>query len=134
MNNWYGPPLKGLSLCDAVASSLQPYLSGVLMKNCNYIDCCCSVAHSCLTLCASTDCSTQASLSFTISQSLLKLMSVESVMFSNHLILCRPLLLLPTIFPSIRVFSKGSVFQIMWPKYWNFSFSICPSNSGLVSF
>ena len=78
----------------------------------------------------------QASLSFTISQSLLKLMSVESVMPSNHLILCRPLLLLPSIFPSIRVFSNESVLHIRWPKYWSFSFSISPSKeySGLISF
>ena len=78
----------------------------------------------------------QVSLSFTIFQSLLKLMSIESVMPSNHLILCRPLLLLPSIFPSIRVFSNESAFLIMWPKYWSFSFSISPSNeySGLISF
>ena len=66
----------------------------------------------------------QASLSFTISQSLLKLMSIESVMPSNHLILCRPLLLLPSILSSIRVFSSKSVLHIEWPKYWSFSFRI----------
>ena len=78
----------------------------------------------------------QACLSFIISQSLLKLISIESVMPSNHLILCRPLLLLPSIFPSIRVFSNESVLHIRWPKYWSFSFSISPSNeySGLISF
>ena len=78
----------------------------------------------------------QASLSITNSQSLLKLMSIESVMPSNHFILCRPLLLLPSIFPSIRVFSNKSVLHIRWPKYWSFSFSISPSNeySGLMSF
>ena len=78
----------------------------------------------------------QASLSFTISWSLLKLMSIESVMPSNHLILCHPLFLLPSIFPSIRVFSNESVLHIRWPKYWSFSFRICPSNeySGLISF
>ena len=78
----------------------------------------------------------QASLSITNSQSLLKLMSIESVMPSNHLILCHPLLLLPSTFPSIRVFSSESVFHIRWPKYWSFSFSISPSNecSGLISF
>ena len=76
----------------------------------------------------------QASLSFTISQSLFKLMSIESVMPFNHLILCRPLLLLPSIFPSIRVFPNELVLCIRWPKYW--SFSISPSNeySGLTSF
>ena len=78
----------------------------------------------------------QASLSITNSWSLLKLMSIESVMPSNHLILCRPVLLLPSIFPSIRVFSKESVLRIRWSKYWSFSFSIHPSNeySGLISF
>ena len=77
----------------------------------------------------------QASLSFTISQSLLKLMSIKSVMPSNHLIFWHPLLLLPSIFPSIRVSSSESVLCIRWPKYWNFSFSISPSNeySGLIS-
>ena len=78
----------------------------------------------------------QASLSITNSRSLPKLMSIESVMPSNHLILCRPLLLLPSIFPSIRVFSNESVLRIRWPKYWSFSFSISPSNdyAGLISF
>ena len=78
----------------------------------------------------------QASLSITNSQSLLKFMSIESVMPSNHLILCRPLLLLPSIFPSIRVFSSESVLGIRYPKYWSFSFNISPSNeySGPTSF
>ena len=78
----------------------------------------------------------QASPSFTISLSLLKLMSVELVMPSNRLILCRPLLLLPSVFPSVRVFSNESALCIRWPKYWSFSFSISPSNeySGLISF
>jgi len=78
----------------------------------------------------------QTSLSITYSLSLLKLMSIKSVMPSNHLILCHPLLLLPSIFPSIRVFSKESVLCIRWPKCWSFSFSIRPSNeySGLISF
>ena len=78
----------------------------------------------------------QASLSITNSQSLLKLMSIESVMPSNHLILCHPLFFPPSFFPSIRVFSNESVFHIRWPKYWSFSFSISPSNeySGLISF
>jgi len=78
----------------------------------------------------------QASLSITNSQSLLRLMSIESVMSSNHLILCRPLLLLPSIFPSIRVFSNESVLHIRWSKYWSFRFSISPSSeySGMISF
>ena len=78
----------------------------------------------------------QAPWSFTISWSLLKFMSTESVMLSNHLILCYPLLLLPSIFPSLRVFSSESALCIRWPKYWNFSFSIISSSeySGLISF
>ena len=70
----------------------------------------------------------QASLSFTKSQNLLKIMSIKSVMPSHHLILCQPLLLLPAIFPSIRVFSNESSLHIRWPKYWSFSFSTSPSN------
>ena len=78
----------------------------------------------------------QALLSSTISQILLKLMSIELVMLFNHLILCRPLLLLTSIFPGIRVFSNESALHIRWPKYWSFNFSISPSNenSGLISF
>ena len=78
----------------------------------------------------------QASLSLTNSRSLLKLMSIESVIPSNHLILCRPLLLLPSIFPSIRVFSNESALRIRWPNYWSFNFNISPSSgySGLISF
>ena len=78
----------------------------------------------------------QASLSITNSWSLLKLMSIESVVPSSHLILCRPLLLLSLIFPSIRVFTNESILHIMWPKYWSFSFNISPSNDylGLISF
>ena len=78
----------------------------------------------------------QAFLSFTISLSLLRFMFIESVMLCNHLILCHPLLLLPSIFPSIRVFSNESALCLRWPKYWNFSFSISPSDeySGLISF
>ena len=123
---------------------------------------CCLVAQSCPTFCDPTDCSMpgfpqfssvqslsrvrlfatpwiaadQASLSITNSQSLCKLMSIELVMPSNYLILCRPLLLRPSIFLSIRVFSNESVLHIRWPKYWSFSFNISPSNdySGLNSF
>ena len=78
----------------------------------------------------------QPSLSFTISWSLLQFMSTESVVPSNHLIICHPLLLPPSVIPSIRVFSNESVLRIRWPKYWSFSFSISPSNeySGLISF
>ena len=94
----------------------------------------CSVVSDSVTLWTA---SCQASLSITNSQSLLKLMSINSRMPSNHLILCHPLLLLPSsIFPSIRVFSNESVLCIKWPKYWSFSFTISPSNeySGLISF
>ena len=78
----------------------------------------------------------QASLTFIISRSLLKLMSIKSVMPSNHLILCRPLLLLPSVFPSIRVFSNESVLRIRWSKYWSFSLKIRPFNEhpGLICF
>ena len=95
-----------------------------------------SVAQPCPTLCKPWAAAHQASLFITNSQSLLKLMSIESVMPSNHLILCHTLLLLPSIFPSIRVFPSESVLCIRSPKYWSFSFSISPSNgySGLISF
>ena len=97
---------------------------------------CCSVAQSCPTLCDPMDCSTPGFLSFTISWILLKLMSIESVMSSNHIILCHPLLLLSSIFPSIRIFSHELAIHIRWSNYWSFSFSISPSNEylGLISF
>ena len=95
--------------------------------------CCCSVVSNSA---ASWTAARQASLTIANSRSLLKLMSIESVMPSNHLILCCPLLLLPSIFPSIRVFSIESVLCVRWPKDWSFCFSISPSNeySGLISF
>ena len=97
-----------------------------------------SVAQSCWTLCDPLDCNTpgQASLSIPNTRSLLKLMSIKLLMPSNHLTLCRPLLLLPSVFPSISVFANESVLHIRWPKYWSFSFSIRPPNehSGLISF
>ena len=95
-----------------------------------------SVTQLCLTLCNPWIPARQASLSITNSQSLLKLMSIESVMPSSHLILCRPLLLLPPIPPSIRVFSNESTLCMRWAKHWSFSFSISPSNEhpGLISF
>ena len=100
--------------------------------------CCCSVQSlSRIRLFATTwTAAHQASLSITNSQTLLSLMSIESVMPSNHLILCRHPLLLPSIFPSIRVFSDESALRIRWPKYWSFSFSISPSSEhpGLISF
>ena len=87
-----------------------------------------SVAQSCQTLCDSMESKMPGLPVITNSQSLPKFMSIESAMPSNHLILCCPLLLLPSIFPSIRVFSNESVLRIRWPKYWNFSFSTSPSN------
>ena len=95
-----------------------------------------SVAQSCPTLCDPWTAARQASLSITNSRSSLKLMSIQLVMPSNHLFLCCPLLLPPSIFPSNRVFSSESGLRIRWPKYWSFSFSICPFNehSGLISF
>ena len=95
-----------------------------------------SVTQSCPTLCNPWTAAYQASLSITNSCSLLKLMYIKSVMLSNHLILCHPFLLLPSIFPSIRVFSNESVLHIRWSKCWRFCFSICHSNeySGLISF
>ena len=95
-----------------------------------------SVAQLCPTLCNPMEYSTPGFSVLHISWSLLRFMSIESVMPSNHLILCCPLLFLPSIFPSIRVFSKETVLPIRWPNYWIFSFSISPSNeySGLISF
>ena len=95
-----------------------------------------SVTQLCPTLWTQWTAAHQTSLSITNSRSLLRLMSIESVMPSNHLILCRSFLLPPSIFPSIRVFSSESVLHIRWPKYWSFSFSISPSNeySALISF
>ena len=93
-----------------------------------------SSAQSCLTSCDPWTAACQTSLSITNSQNLLKLMSIPSMMPSNHLILCRPFLLLPAIFPSIRVFSNELVLHIRWPKYWSFSFSPSNEQSGLISF
>ena len=104
---------------------------------CTRRSCCyCSVLQSCRLSATPWTAASQASLSITNPWSSLKLLFIESVMPSNHLILCHPLLLLRAIFPSIRVFSKESVLYIRWPKYWSFSFSISPSNeySGLISF
>ena len=108
------------------------------MRNLVLLHFCChcfSVVQLWLTRCNPIDCRMPGLLSFTISQNLLKLMSTESVIPSNHLILCHPLLL-PSIFPSIRVFSNELALFIRWPKYWSFSFSISPSSeySGLISF
>ena len=115
--------------------SLYPYLG--------YCKQCCSERCSFVQLCPTFvglqtpwTAASQTSLPLTISQSLLKLMSIESVRLSNHLVICHPLLFLPSIFPSVRVFPNELTLCIMWPKYWSFSLSISPSNeySGLFSF
>ena len=117
------------------SEDLKDYLRGKLSQNVLYIQFS-SVAPSCPTLCDPMDCSMLGLLSITNSQGLLKHMSIKLGMPSNHLLLCHPLLFLPSIFPSIRVFPNESVLHIRWPKYWSFSFSISPSNeySGLISF
>ena len=123
---WY--PSQGLkSGCSSESAESQP--------TDHRGQCCCSVPQSWRHFVTPWMAARQASLSI-ISWSLLKLMSIESVMPSNHLILCHPLLLLLSVFPSIRVFSNELVLCISWPKYWSFSFSISPSNkySGLISF
>ena len=111
-------------------------LSRPSLKNFEHNLCCCSVVQARLTLHNLMNYSTQASLSFPIFQGLLRPMSIELMMPYNHLILCHPLLLLPSTFPSIRFFCNESVLLISCPKYWGFSFSISPSNeySGLISF
>ena len=117
---------------------LFPSFISISVRVTQETECCCcsSVTQSCLTVCNPMDCPHQASLSFTTSQSLHKLTSIKLVMPSNHLLLCCPLLLLPSIFSSIRVFSNELALHIRWPMYWSFSFSINPSNeySGLISF
>ena len=99
----------------------------ILKSSLNIFICCCSVTQSCWTLCDLMDFSIPGSPVLHCSWSLLKLMFIESVMPSNHLILYHPLLLPPLIFPSIRVFSNGLALHIMWPKYWSVSFNISPS-------
>ena len=114
-------------MCFCPSKNLIPYLSKGQFS---------SVAQSRPALCDPWRAALQASLSITNCQSLPKPMSIESVIPSNHVIHCRPLLLLPSIFPSMRVFSNESVLHIRWPKYWSFSFSIssCNEYSGLISF
>ena len=124
-----GMELIQLEDCSDLLSFFPPKLDKVAVQFS-------SVAQLCPTLCNPMDCSTPGFFVLHISWSLLKFMSIESVMPSNHLILCCPLLLLPSIFSSIRVFSKETVLPIRWPKYWSLSFSISTSNeySGLISF
>ena len=119
--------LPSLHLLWRVESEISSPLPGMLDNILGIMCYCCSVAQWCLTLCHPMACSNQASLSFTIPQSLRKLVSIELVIPSNHL-LCCPFLLPLSIFPSIRGFSHESALCIRWPNYWNFSFSISPSN------
>ena len=122
VRNWYRRPRKRMDEAGDIHSWTQKHFA--------------VVAKSCPTLCEPMDCSTQGFLVLHCLPKFLRFMSIELVMPSNHLILCRPLLLPPSIFPSIRVFSNESVVHIRWPKNWSFSFSISPSNeySGLISF
>ena len=117
---------------EVIHPSLYQFICLIIISSSQFS----SVSQSCSTLCNTWTAAYQASLSITNSQSLLELMSIESEMPSNNLIPCCPLLLLPSIFSSIRVFSNKSVLCIRWPKYWSFSFSIRPANeySGLISF
>ena len=112
----------------SVLICIKVYSFSLLQWNYLYHNCCCSVTKSCPTLFDPMNCSTPGFPVFDISWSLLKLMSIGSVMLSNHLILCCPLLLLPSVFPSIRVFSSESALHIRWPKNWSFRFSISPSS------
>ena len=128
--------LKLIGNLKAIHSHFKVILKVWYLGHCILLLLFSSVTQWCLILCDPMTVAHQASLSINKSQSLLKLMSIKSTMPSNHLILCSPLLLPPSIFPSIRVFSKESVLPFRWPKYWNFSYSISPSNeySGLISF
>ena len=131
------PDVHGLDLSSVnLPSPHSSSLSSLSAVGGEGRSCCCSVTQSCPIFAIPWTTAHQASLSFTISQSLRKLMSIESVMPSNHLVLCHSLLLLPSVFPSIKVFSNDSTLRIRWAKYWNFSFSISPSNdySRLISF
>ena len=129
--------MKIITITILVYFFLSLFAAASVKHTCEFIYCCCcSVTQSCPILHDSMDGRRLGFLSFTISRSLLKLMSIESVMPSNYLILCHHLLLLPSIFPSIRVFSNESALRIRWPEYWGFSFSNSPSSeySGLISF
>ena len=134
---WKWENMKIIAITILVYFFLSLFAATSVKHTCEFIYCCCcSVTQSCPILRDPMDCRRPSFLSFTISRSLLKLMSIESVMPSNYLILCHHLLLLPSIFPSIRVFSNESALCIRWPEYWSFSFSNSPSNeySGLISF
>ena len=144
---WLTPSFSSLAICSNITSSKQSFPVSHTTSPLQLTLALCtfhwlpssqfsSIAQKCLTICDPMDAALQASLSITSFQSLLKLMSIESVMPSNHLILCRPLLLLSSIFPSIRVFSNESTLHMRWPKYWSFSFGIILSKEhpGLIFF
>ena len=136
---WHFKPFLELLVQQVPAARLRVWLNreqSVKYIQWNYSVQFSSVAQSCPTLCDAMIAARQASLSIINSGSSLRLASIESVMLSSHLILCHPLLLLPSVFPNIRVFSNKSVFPIRWPNYWSFSFSISPFNEylRLISF
>ena len=128
LNNFYDK----FPLIRILSSRIWIFFSLYLLT---YFCCAIQSLKLCLTLWPPWTATCQASLSSTISQSLLRLMSIESVMLSDHLMLCHPLLLLPSAFPSIRIFSSETTLHIRWPKYWSFSFSISPPSeySGFIS-
>ena len=132
---WYGQIISFLRSFSIAILQPKYAFNSIVLIIIWYTIRCCSVTKLCPVLCHPLDYSKSGFPIFIISWSLLKLMSTESVMLSNHLILCRPLLL-PSIFPSIKVFPSELVLHIRWPKYWSFSFSLSPSNvySGLISF
>ena len=145
LGNWSNADSESLAglrvcICDIFSVAAVPAILQAKLRKLSYSIChgisSVQFAQSCLTLCDSIDCSTPDLLVHHQLPEFTQLMSIELVMPSNHLILCRPLLLLPSIFPSIRVFSNESVLCIRWLKYWGFIFSISPSNehSGLISF
>ena len=128
-------PTQRINLKKA-SSYLANYIANIPNHNIYCYFCCCSVAELCPTLCNPMDCNTPGFPVLHYLPEFTQIMSIELVMPSNHLILCHPLLLLPSILLSIRVFSNDLTLHIRWPKYWTFSFSISPSNeySGLISF
>ena len=122
-------PVPGLAYSSSLLTLTTTFSGGRVLAYC-----CCSVTQSFPTLCDPRDCSTPGFSVLLCLPELAQIMSIELMMLSNHLILCRPLLLLPSIFPSIRVFSNESILCIRWPKYWSFSISPSDEYSGLISF
>ena len=131
-----GNPCSHHRVCNFSVRDWNSFGTHCVQGGCWWCSGCCSVAKLCPTLCIPWTAACLAPFSFTVSWSLLKLMSIESVMLSIHFILCLHPLLLPSVFPSIRVFSSESALRISWLKYWSFSFTFSPSSeySGLISF